>query len=217
MNLAAKFHFFYTHYGLWRTLPGYRTPHRPRFLLRLPATAAVRRFGDDDCKRERESLCAELGESKARNGGSPGPRRVVRLTLRDRSAPGIGASIEVKSCCSARRARFSSRSDPRRAGGFGWYSIFFDKPLSVSDAGRLRPHLQPGVAGEIRLGVADRFLGAIGTGQPVSDRWARLWYVGECEPRHPAQRPLGSAHRWPQQLAACQLPPATSSRVWGRG
>jgi hypothetical protein len=159
LNLAAKVHFFYTHYGLWRLVLRVLERLTGLDLLALPqprrsdglatmivsaneshsAPTPVHLRPGMAAAQDLGVLFDELFEIDLRLELSPGFDRGEVLLL--------GAKTEV----------FREPIDPQRAGG-GRYLIFFDKPLSVSDAGRLQLLVcNRGVAGEIRLGVADQF------------------------------------------------------------
>jgi glycosyltransferase involved in cell wall biosynthesis len=158
LNLVAKFHFFYTHYGPWRTVIRVVERLTGLDLLNLPrpwrsdglATMILSSSESDSgpnavnltpgmaAAQELGMLFDELFEIDLRLQLSPGFERGEVLLL--------GDNAEV----------FREAIDPRRA-AHGRYLMFFDKPLSVSAVGQLQLVVCNRGAGEIKLRIADQF------------------------------------------------------------
>jgi hypothetical protein len=181
LNLAAKVQFFYTHYGLRRTMVRVLERLTGLDILRLPRRSlsdglGTMIVGSSDTRSAPTSVRLSPGMAVAQDLGLLFDE-LLEIDLRLELSPSFERGDVL--LFGTRSEVFRQPIDSQRASG-GRYSIFFDKPLSVSGAGRLQ------------LLICNR---------------------GQGDARYEARWPTRLAHRRPQQLPACQLPPAPGSKV----
>jgi glycosyltransferase involved in cell wall biosynthesis len=160
LNLVSKVHFFYTHYGLWRTVGRVFERLTGLHVLTLPQPSrsdglATMILSSSESHSDRSVAPLKPGMAASQDLGVLFDE-VFEIDLRLE----LGADFErgeVLLVGEKRQTVFRESLDAQRAGN-GRYSIFFDKPLSVSGAGPLQLFIcNRGKVGEIRLGIADQF------------------------------------------------------------